>query len=394
MNYYGKSLQLHEKGPGKLEVSCTVPLQTQEDLSLAYTPGVAEPCRKIAEHPQDAYRYTTKGNTIAVLTDGSAVLGLGNIGAAAAIPVMEGKAALFQTFSGINAIPICLTTQDPEEIVRIAEAISPTFGGINLEDISAPRCFQIEEELQRRLDIPVFHDDQHGTAIVAAAAVMNAMKVVKKSLESIRVVISGGGAAGTAIARMLLSIGAREIIVCDRCGILCRNQTDFPNESMRELAFLTNPGQLQGHLSDAMRGADVFIGVSAPRLVTKKMILSMNRDAVVFAMANPEPEILPKEAKEAGARVIGTGRSDYPNQINNLLAFPGVFRGALDARAKKITPEMKRAAAFAIAESLSVDQLSEEKIIPDIFDSTVTQNVSKAVAKAWVTSLHASEKEV
>ena len=394
MNYYEKSLQLHEKGPGKLEVSCTVPLQTREDLSLAYTPGVAEPCRKIAEHPQDAYRYTTKGNTIAVLTDGSAVLGLGNIGAAAAIPVMEGKAALFQTFSGINAIPICLTTQDPEEIVRIAEAISPTFGGINLEDISAPRCFQIEEELQRRLDIPVFHDDQHGTAIVTAAAVMNAMKVVKKSLQSIRVVISGGGAAGTAIARMLLSIGVKEIIVCDRCGILCRNQTDFLNESMRELAFLTNPGQLQGELSDAMRGADVFIGVSAPRLVTKEMIRSMNRDAVVFAMANPEPEILPKEAKEAGARVIGTGRSDYPNQINNLLAFPGVFRGALDAQAKRITPEMKRAAAFAIAESLSVDQLSEEKIIPDIFDRTVTRNVSKAVAKAWVTSLHASEKEV
>lgn len=383
MDCYQESLLLHEKGPGKLQVNTIVPLQTREDLSLAYTPGVAEPCRRIAESTEEVYRYTTKGNTIAVLTDGSAVLGLGNIGAEASIPVMEGKAALFKRFAGIDAIPICLSTQDPEEIVRIAEAISPTFGGINLEDISAPRCFEIEEKLQKRLNIPVFHDDQHGTAIVTVAAVINAMKVVQKSLSDIRVVISGGGSAGTAISKMLLSVGVEKVVVCDRCGILCRNSDNFPNQSMKELASLTNPECLTGTLADAMKGADVFIGVSAPRIVTKEMVRSMNSDAVVFAMANPEPEIMPEESRLGGAKIIGTGRSDYPNQINNLLAFPGVFRGALNAQAKKITPAMKRAAALAIADAVPQGELSEEKIIPDIFDQTVTQKVAEAVAAAW-----------
>lgn len=383
MDCYQESLLLHEKGPGKLQVNTIVPLQTREDLSLAYTPGVAEPCRRIAESTEEVYRYTTKGNTIAVLTDGSAVLGLGNIGAEASIPVMEGKAALFKRFAGIDAIPICLSTQDPEEIVRIAEAISPTFGGINLEDISAPRCFEIEEKLQKRLNIPVFHDDQHGTAIVTVAAVINAMKVVQKSLSDIRVVISGGGSAGTAISKMLLSVGVEKVVVCDRCGILCRNSDNFPNQSMKELASLTNPECLTGTLADAMKGADVFIGVSAPRIVTKEMVRSMNSDAVVFAMANPEPEIMPEESRLGGAKIIGTGRSDYPNQINNLLAFPGVFRGALNVQAKKITPAMKRAAALAIADAVPQGELSEEKIIPDIFDQTVTQKVAEAVAAAW-----------
>ncbi len=382
MDYYEKALKLHSENKGKLEVMCKVPLETKEDLSVAYTPGVAQPCKEIERNEENVYEYTTKGNTVAVITDGSAVLGLGNIGDKAAIPVMEGKAALFKRFAGIDAVPICVRTQESEEFINIVSNISATFGGINLEDISAPRCFEIEKRLQEKLDIPVFHDDQHGTAIVVTAAVINALKIVKKELGNVKVAVSGAGAAGSAIVRMLLNAGARNVVVSDIKGILNREDETLSEANMK-LAEITNPELQKGKLSDAMKGADIFIGVSAPNIVTKEMVSDMNEKAIVFAMANPEPEIYPHIAKEAGASVVGTGRSDFPNQINNVLAFPGIFRGALNARAKRITEKMKVAAAYALASVVKEEELHEDYIIPDIFYPGISDIVAREVEKAW-----------
>lgn len=387
-----RALRLHREHAGKLEVVSKVPLAGREDLSLAYTPGVAEPCREIHKNPDAVYDYTTKGNMVAVVTDGTAVLGLGNIGPKAALPVMEGKAALFKAFGGVDAVPVCLDTTDPEEIIRTVKCIAPAFGGINLEDISSPRCFEIERRLEEDLDIPVFHDDQHGTAIVVTAALMNALRLVHKRMEDIRVVLSGPGAAGTAIIRMLLSCGVRDITACDEFGILYPGRPAGLEGHKAGLCDCTNPRRLTGTLADAVRGADVFIGVSAPRVLTPEMIHAMASDPVVFAMANPTPEILYDEAVAAGVRVMGTGRSDYPNQINNLLAFPGIFRGALDVRARDINTAMKRAAAQAIASIISEDELSAEYIIPSIFDKRVTRAVAKAVADAAVKTGAAGRK--
>ncbi len=382
MDYYEKALKLHSENKGKLEVTCKVPLETKEDLSVAYTPGVAQPCKEIEKNEENVYEYTTKGNTVAVITDGSAVLGLGNIGDKAAIPVMEGKAALFKRFAGIDAVPICVRTQESEEFINIVSNISATFGGINLEDISAPRCFEIEKKLQEKLDIPVFHDDQHGTAIVVTAAIINALKIVKKELGNVKIAVSGAGAAGSAIVRMLLNAGARNIVVSDIKGILNREDETLSEANMK-LAEITNPELQKGKLSDAMKGADIFIGVSAPNIVTKEMVSGMNEKAIVFAMANPEPEIYPHIAKEAGASVVGTGRSDFPNQINNVLAFPGIFRGALNARAKRITEKMKVAAAYALASVVKEEELCEDYIIPDIFYPGISDIVAREVEKAW-----------
>lgn len=382
MDYYEKALKLHSENKGKLEVMCKVPLETKEDLSVAYTPGVAQPCKEIERNEENVYEYTTKGNTVAVITDGSAVLGLGNIGDKAAIPVMEGKAALFKRFAGIDAVPICVRTQESEEFINIVSNISATFGGINLEDISAPRCFEIEKRLQEKLDIPVFHDDQHGTAIVVTAAVINALKIVKKELGNVKVAVSGAGAAGSAIVRMLLNAGARNVVVSDIKGILNREDETLSEANMK-LAEITNSELQKGKLSDAMKGADIFIGVSAPNIVTKEMVSDMNEKAIVFAMANPEPEIYPHIAKEAGASVVGTGRSDFPNQINNVLAFPGIFRGALNARAKRITEKMKVAAAYALASVVKEEELHEDYIIPDIFYPGISDIVAREVEKAW-----------
>lgn len=382
MDYYEKALKLHSENKGKLEVMCKVPLETKEDLSVAYTPGVAQPCKEIERNEENVYEYTTKGNTVAVITDGSAVLGLGNIGDKAAIPVMEGKAALFKRFAGIDAVPICVRTQESEEFINIVSNISATFGGINLEDISAPRCFEIEKRLQEKLDIPVFHDDQHGTAIVVTAAVINALKIVKKELGNVKIAVSGAGAAGSAIVRMLLNAGARNVVVSDIKGIL-NKEDETLSEANMQLAEITNPELQKGKLSDAMKGADIFIGVSAPNIVTKEMVSDMNEKAIVFAMANPEPEIYPHIAKEAGASVVGTGRSDFPNQINNVLAFPGIFRGALNARAKRITEKMKVAAAYALASVVKEEELREDYIIPDIFYPGISDIVAREVEKAW-----------
>jgi len=382
MNYNEESLKMHEEHKGKIEVVSKVRLQNRDDLSTAYTPGVAEPCRKIHENKEDVYKYTSKGNLVAVLTDGSAVLGLGNIGAEAALPVMEGKAVLFKSFANVDAFPICVSSQDMEEIINTARNIAPVFGGINLEDIQAPKCFEIEKRLQELLDIPVFHDDQHGTAVVVCAALINALKLTKKSMENIKVVLNGPGAAGTAIIKMMLSLGVKNIIACDSKGIVVEGREAELSSYKIELAQITNKEKLKGSLKDAMLGADVFIGTSAPNSVTEEMIKSMNDDSIVFAMANPTPEIMPDLARNAGARVIGTGRSDFPNQINNVLAFPGIFRGALDARAKKITEEMKKAAAYAIAGLVSDEELSENYIIPGPFDNRVVEAVSKAVQRA------------
>lgn len=383
MNYYEKALKLHSENKGKLEVNCKVPLKTKEDLSVAYTPGVAQPCKEIAKNENEVYKYTIKGNTVAVITDGSAVLGLGNIGDNAAIPVMEGKAALFKRFANIDAIPICIKTQNSDEIIEIVSNISATFGGINLEDIAAPRCFEIEKKLQEKLNIPVFHDDQHGTAIVVTAAVINALKIVKKEIENVKIAVSGAGAAGTAIVKMLINTGAKNIIVSDINGILNRNNKNLTKANMK-LAEITNNELLEGNLKDSIKNADIFIGVSAPNIVTKEMIESMNKDAIVFAMANPEPEIYPEEAKKGGAVVVGTGRSDFPNQINNVLAFPGIFRGALDARATRITEKMKVAAAYALASVVTEEELNENYIIPDIFYPNISNIIAKAVEKAWL----------
>lgn len=382
MNYNEEALRMHEQHKGKIEVISKVKVQNRDDLSIAYTPGVAEPCRKIYENKGDVYKYTAKGNLVAVLTDGSAVLGLGNIGAEAALPVMEGKAVLFKNFANVDAFPICVDSQDTEEIINTAINIAPVFGGINLEDIQAPKCFEIEQRLQELLDIPVFHDDQHGTAVVVCAALINALKLTKKSMENIKVVLNGPGAAGTAIIKMMISLGVNNIIACDSKGIVVEGREAQLSPYKIELAQITNKEKLQGSLKDAMLGADVFIGTSAPNSVTEEMIKSMNTDSIVFAMANPIPEIMPDLAKKAGAKVIGTGRSDFPNQINNVLAFPGIFRGALDARAKKITEEMKKAAAYAIAGLVSDEELSENYIIPGPFDNRVVGAVSKAVQKA------------
>lgn len=372
------ALQMHEEWKGKLEISSKCQVRTRQDLALAYTPGVAEPCRKIAEDKEAAYRYTIKSNTIAVISDGSAVLGLGNIGPYAAMPVMEGKAVLFKEFGGINAIPLCLDTQDTDEIIKTIVAIAPAFGGINLEDISAPRCFEIEERLKALLTIPVFHDDQHGTAIVVLAGAINSLKLTRKKKEDCRVVINGAGSAGIAIAKLLLSYGFCHITLCDKKGILWADYGDL-NWMQKQMLSLTNLENQRGSLGDALRGADLFVGVSAPNILTKEMVQSMNQDAILFAMANPIPEIMPDLAKEAGARIVATGRSDFPNQVNNVVAFPGIFKGALEGRATQITEEMKLAAAVAIAGLVEDKDLNEENIMPQPFDPRVSEVVSLAV---------------
>ena len=373
-----KALKMHEEWNGKLETTAKAHVNTREDLAIAYTPGVAEPCKVIAEDPEAAYKYTIKANTVAVVSDGSAVLGLGNIGALAAMPVMEGKAVLFKEFGGVNAVPICLDTQDTEEIIRTVVNIAPAFGGINLEDISAPRCFEIETRLKELLDIPVFHDDQHGTAVVVLAGIINALKVTGKKKEDCRVVINGAGSAGIAITKLLLTYGFSHIIICDSKGIISRSAENL-TPVKEEIAQVTNPEDLKGTLADALKGADIFIGVSAPGVVTGEMVSSMNQDAILFALSNPVPEIMPDLAKAAGAKVVGTGRSDFPNQVNNVVAFPGIFKGALEGRASQITEEMKLAAAEAIAGLISDDELNEDNILPQPFDPRVADTVSQAV---------------
>ena len=373
-----KALKLHEKWQGKLETVSKTPVKTREDLSLAYTPGVAEPCKVIAEDKEAAYTYTWKSNTVAVVSDGSAVLGLGNIGPYAAMPVMEGKAVLFKEFGGVNAVPICLDTQDTEEIIKAVTYLAPGFGGINLEDISAPRCFEIEERLKELLDIPVFHDDQHGTAIVVLAGIINALKVVHKKKEDCKVVVNGAGSAGIAITKLLLTYGFHNVILCDKVGIIGKD-TEGLNWMQEKMTQVTNPDHLTGTLADALQGADIFVGVSAPNIVTPDMVSSMNQDSILFAMANPVPEIMPDAAKAAGARVVGTGRSDFPNQVNNVVAFPGIFKGALEGRAVQITEEMKLAAAYAIAGLVPEDKLSEDNIMPEAFDPQVAEVVYAAV---------------
>ena len=373
-----KALELHEKWNGKLDTVSKVQVKTREDLALAYTPGVAEPCKVIAEDPEAAYRYTIKSNTVAVVSDGSAVLGLGNIGPLAAMPVMEGKAVLFKEFGGINAFPICLDTLDTEEIIETVVRIAPAFGGINLEDISAPRCFEIEERLKKLLNIPVFHDDQHGTAIVVLAGIINALKVTGKKKEDCRVVVNGAGSAGVAITKLLLNYGFPHITMCDKTGMLCKGMEGL-NWMQEKMVEVTNLEHKTGTLADALKGADIFVGVSAPGIVSQEMVASMNKDSILFAMANPVPEIMPDLAKAAGARVVGTGRSDFPNQVNNVLIFPGIFRGALEGRATAITEEMKLAAANAIAALVDDSELSDENILPAAFDPRVADAVSKAV---------------
>ena len=378
---YEKSLELHEKSKGKLSVVSKVKVENRDDLSLAYSPGVAEPCRKIAANKEDVYKYTSKGNLVAVITDGTAVLGLGDIGPEAALPVMEGKCVLFKEFAGVDAIPICLDTKDPEEIIRTAKLLAPGLGGINLEDISAPRCIEIETRLKEELDIPVFHDDQHGTAIVVAAGLINAFKFLGKKFSEAKVVVNGAGAAGSSIAKLIHKLGVTNLLVLDRPGILRRSEKDSYDFSKRELAELTNPDDIKGDLSVAIKDADVFVGVSVGNILTTEMVKTMNKDAVIFAMANPTPEIMPEDALAGGARIVGTGRSDYPNQINNVLVFPGLFKGALEAKSKKITEEMKLAAANGLASLIKEEELNENYIIPDAFDPRVADAVAAAVKK-------------
>ena len=373
-----KALRLHEEWNGKFETTPKMKIQTREDLALAYTPGVAEPCKVIAKDKEAAYKYTIKANTIAVVSDGSAVLGLGNIGAHAAMPVMEGKAVLFKEFGNVNAVPVCLDTQDTEEIIKTVVNIAPAFGGINLEDISAPRCFEIETRLKELLDIPVFHDDQHGTAIVVLAGIINGLKVTGKTKEDCQVVVNGAGSAGVAITKLLLTYGFKHVTMCDKSGILSKSSEglNWMQQSMMEVTNLENK---TGSLADALRGADIFVGVSAPNIVTADMVKTMNKDAIIFAMANPVPEIMPDVAKAAGAKVVGTGRSDFPNQVNNVIAFPGIFKGALEGRARQITEDMKLAAALAIANLVPDDEVSDVNILPEAFDPRVADVVSKAV---------------
>lgn len=378
MTIQEKALELHEQWNGKLETISKSPVKSREALSLAYTPGVAEPCKVIAEDKEAAYKYTMKANTVAVVSDGSAVLGLGNIGPHAAMPVMEGKAVLFKEFGGVNAVPICLDTQDTEEIIKAVTWLAPAYGGINLEDISAPRCFEIEERLKATLDIPVFHDDQHGTAIVVLAGIINALKVVNKKKEDCKVVINGAGSAGVAITKLLLTYGFTNVIMCDKVGIISKT-TQGLNWMQEKMAQETNPNSETGTLADALKGADIFVGVSAPNIVTPEMVSSMAKDSILFAMANPVPEIMPDVAKAAGARVVGTGRSDFPNQVNNVVAFPGIFKGALEGRATQITEEMKLAAANAIAGLVPEDELNEDNIMPEAFNPQVADLVAEAV---------------
>lgn len=378
MTIQEKALELHEKWNGKLETVSKTPVKSREDLSLAYTPGVAEPCKVIAQDKEAAYKYTMKANTVAVVSDGSAVLGLGNIGPYAAMPVMEGKAVLFKEFGGVNAVPICLDTQDTEEIIKAVTWLAPAYGGINLEDISAPRCFEIEERLKEILDIPVFHDDQHGTAIVVLAGIINALKVVGKQKENCKVVVNGAGSAGVAITRLLLTYGFTNVIMCDKVGII-DTTTEGLNWMQEKMAKITNPNHETGSLADALRGADIFVGVSAPNIVTPEMVSSMAKDSILFAMANPVPEIMPDVAKAAGAKVVGTGRSDFPNQVNNVVAFPGIFKGALEGRATQITEDMKLAAANAIAGLVPEDELNEDNIMPEAFNPKVAELVAEAV---------------
>ena len=378
-----ESLRLHEEWQGKLDTVPKMEIKTREDLALAYTPGVAEPCKKIAADPALAYTYTQKANTIAVVSDGSAVLGLGNIGPLAAMPVMEGKCALFKAFGNVNAVPICLDTQDVDEIVETVKRLAPAFGGINLEDISAPRCFEIENRLIDELDIPVFHDDQHGTAIVVLSGVINALRLTGKKKEECRVIVNGADSAGIAIAKLMLSYGFKNLILCDKCGIIC-SKSEGTTDAQRAMLKVTNLADEEGTLSDAMRGADIFVGVSAPNIVSEEMVSSMNDDAILFAMANPVPEIYPDVARRAGARVVGTGRSDFPNQINNVVAFPGIFKGALEARATRITNDMKLAAASALAALVSDEELCEDFIMPEPFDSRAVEAVAAAVRNCVV----------
>lgn len=373
-----KALKMHEEWNGKIETTAKAHVNSREDLAIAYTPGVAEPCKVIAQDPEAAYKYTMKANTVAVVSDGSAVLGLGNIGALAAMPVMEGKAVLFKEFGGVNAVPICLDTQDTEEIIKSVVNIAPAFGGINLEDISAPRCFEIETRLKELLNIPVFHDDQHGTAIVVLAGIINALKVTGKKKEDCRVVVNGAGSAGVAITKLLLTYGFPHITMCDINGIISKNSPNL-NWMQQQMTEVTNLEERTGTLADALKGADIFVGVSAPNIVSKEMVASMNKDAILFAMANPVPEIMPDFAKEAGAKVVGTGRSDFPNQVNNVVAFPGIFKGALEGRATQITEEMKLAAANAIAGLVPEEELNENNILPEAFDPRVADTVSKAI---------------
>ena len=373
-----KALKMHEEWNGKIETTAKAHVNSREDLAIAYTPGVAEPCKVIAQDPEAAYKYTMKANTVAVVSDGSAVLGLGNIGALAAMPVMEGKAVLFKEFGGVNAVPICLDTQDTEEIIKSVVNIAPAFGGINLEDISAPRCFEIETRLKELLNIPVFHDDQHGTAIVVLAGIINALKVTGKKKEDCRVVVNGAGSAGVAITKLLLTYGFPHITMCDINGIISKNSPNL-NWMQQQMTEVTNLEERTGTLADALKGADIFVGVSAPNIVSKEMVASMNKDAILFAMANPVPEIMPDLAKEADAKVVGTGRSDFPNQVNNVVAFPGIFKGALEGRATQITEEMKLAAANAIAGLVPDEELNENNILPEAFDPRVADTVSKAI---------------
>jgi malate dehydrogenase (oxaloacetate-decarboxylating) len=378
------ALKLHRDNKGKLEVVSKVPVKDKESLSLAYTPGVAEPCKEIHKDINKIYEYTSKGNMVAVISDGTAVLGLGDIGAHAALPVMEGKAVLFKEFAGVDAFPICVNTADPDEIVNLVLNIEPVFGGVNLEDISAPRCFEIEKRLKEKMSIPVFHDDQHGTAIIVLAALINALKLTGKKMEDLVVVINGSGAAGIAISKMILNVGVKDILICDRTGIIYKGREKGMNWAKNEMAEVTNKCRKAGTLADALAGADVFIGVSSANIVSEEMVKSMNSDAIIFAMANPVPEIDPELAKRAGARIVGTGRSDYPNQVNNVLAFPGIFKGALGVRASSINEEMKLAAANALAGLIADDELTEDYIIPKAFDKRVAPAVSKAVAKAAI----------
>ncbi|SHJ29060.1 malate dehydrogenase (oxaloacetate-decarboxylating) [Dethiosulfatibacter aminovorans DSM 17477] len=385
MNYNEMALKLHKDNVGKIEVTSKVKVENKTDLSTAYTPGVAEPCMEIFRNIDSVYDYTAKSNLVAVVSDGTAVLGLGDIGAHASIPVMEGKAVLFKAFANVDAFPICLNTKDTEEIIRTVKLLEPVFGGINLEDIGAPRCFEIEKRLKEELDIPIFHDDQHGTAIVTAAAIINSLKITDKKIEDIEAVINGSGAAGIAIAKLLLKMGIKDIIMCDSRGIISSERTDL-NDSKKEILSITNKSDTVGTLADAMKDKDVFIGVSAPGVVTKDMVSSMNEKSIVLPMANPTPEIMPDLALEAGAYIVGTGRSDFPNQVNNVLAFPGIFRGALDVRAKEINEEMKIAAAYAIAATVKDEELSQDFILPEAFNKAVGTNVAEAVRKAAIES--------
>ncbi|RGY66203.1 NAD-dependent malic enzyme [Fusobacterium ulcerans] len=378
---FERALEMHEKNKGKISIVSKVKVANKDDLSLAYSPGVAEPCRKIAANKEDVYKYTAKGNMVAVITDGTAVLGLGDIGPEAALPVMEGKCVLFKEFAGVDAIPICLDTKDPEEIIKTVKLLAPGLGGVNLEDISAPRCIEIETRLKKELDIPVFHDDQHGTAIVVAAGLINAFKVVGKKFSDAKVVVNGAGAAGSSITKLIRDLGAKEILVLDKPGILRKSDKESYDFSKRELAEITNPNDLAGDLAFAVQGADVFVGVSVGNILTTEMVKTMNKDAVIFAMANPTPEIMPEDALAGGAKIVGTGRSDYPNQINNVLVFPGLFKGALRAKSRKITEEMKLAAARGLASLITDEEMNENYIISDAFDKRVADAVAAAVEK-------------